>query len=166
MLPLKRCLFLVLVLLFSSQNCVAGLYLQENLRCNLRYNTGPGFGYQEAYSTVNLFLMPDIYTCAFPYLDLSWHRGNDSKTAANLGIGARYAIHETLLGWNVFYDYRQSPHNFKFNQLGVGCEALISEWDIRVNTYFPIGDHRSKAYDKKFHIAHHKKFYTANFDFP
>lgn len=123
--------------------------IRENLRCDLRYTTGPWIGYKNAYATVALFLMPEIYECCFPFVDANWHRDSQSNQAGNLGFGARYDIQEVLFGWNLFYDTRKSPnyHN-NFNQIGVGLEALVTDWDIRLNTYFPIGTNKSKSYKK------------------
>ncbi len=134
---------------FFSEARLADIPIRENLRCDVRYTTGPWIGFKNAYTTVGLFLMPEIYECAFPCVVGNWHKDSQGYQSGNLGVIARYDIQDVLLGWNVFYDLRKTPkYGNNFNQLGVGAEALVHDWDIRLNTYFPFGQHESKPFKK------------------
>jgi hypothetical protein len=46
-----------------------------------------------------------------------------------------------MLGFNVFYDYRQGNLGF-YNQVGFGAEILSKRWDFRANLYVPFGAKR------------------------
>jgi hypothetical protein len=64
---------------------------------------------------------------------------NDSKEG-NFGAGVRHMLGS---GWNLglygYFDRRRSEHDNLFNQLTFGVEALGEDFDLRVNTYRPIG---------------------------
>lgn len=104
--------------------------------------------------------MPEIYQCTFPCVVGNWHRDSEGNQAGNLGFIARYDIQDVLFGWNVFYDQRKSPkyHN-NFSQIGVGLEALAYDMDIRLNTYFPIGQRNSKPYKKTYRRGGYWSYY-------
>ncbi len=64
---------------------------------------------------------------------------NDSKEG-NFGAGWR---HMHASGWNGgvygYFDRRLTEHDHLFNQLTFGAEALGEDFDLRVNSYWPIG---------------------------
>ncbi|MBS0621184.1 MAG: inverse autotransporter beta domain-containing protein [Verrucomicrobia bacterium] len=106
------------------------------------YMAGKGVGYPTGYTTLGTFFStPTEYgKRAYPVVDLRGHYLNNNTWAANAGVGYRFILPSscTILGANVFYDFRQNPHAFH-NQIGVGLE-LLGKWiSLQVNGYFPIG---------------------------
>jgi hypothetical protein len=106
------------------------------------HNDGRGIGYSEGYTSVDL-----LYTPSFQaeknmqyFLDARAHMFNDGKSAANVGLGARYLDYkkQKVYGANLFYDYRQVHHD-GFQQMGLGIEVLGKRWDFRMNGYIPFG---------------------------
>lgn len=65
---------------------------------------------------------------------------NDAKEG-NLGLGLRRMLDD---GWNLggygYFDRRSSENDSLFNQITLGAEALGRDFDLRANTYWPIGD--------------------------
>lgn len=107
----------------------------------ISYTAGGGVGYSTGYSSAGLFLASSrLKGCYFqPFFDLRGHIFNDGKYAANVGVGGRYISPSigTILGLNVYYDYRSSWTNY--NQIGVGLELLSCAFDARLNGYIPFG---------------------------
>jgi len=58
----------------------------------------------------------------------------------SLGLGYRrlFGLDMAILGFNVFYDYRQRRHH----QVGLGAEALGNDLEARINYYFGTSDVR------------------------
>ena len=105
------------------------------------------FSYGTDYSTLAFLFAPDYYQGhILPMLDIRGHRFNNGEYAANIGLAARYIPSSfcTLLGINLFYDYREG---FKesYHQIGAGLEALGKSWDFRANVYTPIGVQKRKT---------------------
>ena len=59
----------------------------------------------------------------------------------NFGLGVRQMFGG---GWNLgaygYFDRRRSPYGHTFDQLTFGAEALGRDLDVRVNSYWPIGE--------------------------
>ncbi len=62
----------------------------------------------------------------------------------NLAVGYREMRSD---GWNLGvwggYDIRTSENGNTFHQIAGGVEALSKDWDVRLNGYFPLEDHKS-----------------------
>ncbi len=74
-------------------------------------NEGKGIGYRKGYTSLGLlYNFEDTSNKTIqPYIDARCHYFNDNRWATNLGFGARYfsLTQQNLLGWNIFYDFRQ-----------------------------------------------------------
>lgn len=67
---------------------------------------------------------------------------DDSSEEYNLGVGYRHLLapKNLILGANVYYDYRETSLQSRFNQVGFGLE-ILGEWvDARANYYLPEDD--------------------------
>lgn len=66
---------------------------------------------------------------------------NDDSYEGNIGLALRHMIDN---GWNLggygYFDRRKSPYDNFFNQVTLGVEALSLNWDLRANTYIPVGE--------------------------
>ena len=117
---------------------------QHNLnRVSIRHIESKGLGYNQGYTTLEGFFVPlsALNTRWVPFLDLRGHIFNNSKPAANAGIGLRY-IDSRVWGGNLYYDYRKTSKQ-NYNQISFGLESLGRYLDYRVNGYFPVGKHTS-----------------------
>lgn len=110
-----------------------------------RYNLGKGIGYEDSYSTLQLFLTNTNHNI-FPFLDGRGHLFNNGTYAANVSLGFRTLPSCNLLGFYSFYDYRQTKHHH-YQQLGGGIEFSTGSFDIRANGYLPIGSTKSPFFD-------------------
>ncbi len=110
---------------------------------DLRHRESGGVGYSLGYTTLDYFLAAqgDRWEVLF---NARGHIFNDSKGAANVGLGMRLPVYDEkyLVGGNIFYDCRQSSHLFT-NQVGGGFEWLGKSVDFRINGYIPVGKQRS-----------------------
>ncbi len=65
---------------------------------------------------------------------------DQSSYEGNFGLGVRRMLEG---GWNIgtygYYDRRRSPNANFFNQLTFGAELLGTNFDLRANSYWPIG---------------------------
>ncbi len=105
------------------------------------HTEGKGLGYSKGYSSLDLFLsQPFSNRTLVPFLDLRGHIFNDSKYAANAGLGFRILskCKKQVWGINAMYDYLQTSQR-PYNQVGGGLEVLGEKWDVRINTYIPVG---------------------------
>ncbi len=113
---------------------------EKVMRGSLRHIEGSGIGYDQGYTTVDLFLAPfqPIQDTWLPFIDVRGHVFNNATYAGNLGLGARI-LKKRVWGVNLFYDARNTKHQF-FNQFGAGLEVLGNTFDFRVNGYLPFED--------------------------
>ncbi|HSX13513.1 MAG TPA: inverse autotransporter beta domain-containing protein [Chlamydiales bacterium] len=98
-------------------------------------------GYSTNYSSGTVFLSPNYqYGQFMPFVDGRVHRFDNTRFAANIGVGARYIPNNFshILGANIYYDYRKG-HRWDFNQMAFGFEALGCRLDLRANFYLPFG---------------------------
>ena len=85
---------------------------------------------------------------------LNPHLRLDDKNSreVNVGLGYRRLLFSDrlILGANVYYDTMRSRHEFGYQQVGFGLEALSKWLDVRFNYYQPVNDRRNriKSLDK------------------
>ncbi|HUU51102.1 MAG TPA: inverse autotransporter beta domain-containing protein [Nitrospinota bacterium] len=72
--------------------------------------------------------------------------GSNDTEEVNIGMGYRHLLFndKMFLGINGYFDTQRSENNYRHNQLGLGLEAIITEWfDLRSNFYFPVSGKRT-----------------------
>lgn len=139
--------FLIFPLCVFSQTHASNGHLY---RTSLRHIESSGIGYDDGYSTLEMFLSTDPAQRKFTsFLDTRGHIFNDGKWAANVGIGLRTIYGQRVYGVNTYYDYRNATH-LNSNQIGVGLESLGKRYDFRINGYLPFGRSTSAPYDSTF----------------
>lgn len=106
----------------------------------LRHIEAGGIGYNDGYTSLTgVAFLPGSHERIWPFFDVRGHEFNNNTQAANAGFGMRFSTQPHLvLGFNGFYDYRNSDHS-SYHQVGVGLELLGRRLDLRLNGYFPIG---------------------------
>jgi hypothetical protein len=106
----------------------------------IAYQTGPGIGYRDAYTTFEGFIPVYQNTAGLVFGDLRGLLTNDSLVNANLGGGYRYysCAGDRIWGANFFWDLRDAGQH-TFNQAGFGFESLGRRWDARANVYLVAG---------------------------
>ncbi len=84
----------------------------------------------------------DIKTLSFSQVRVA--TGLDSNgTTTNLGIGIRHRPNEvSMVGGNIFWDYRMTDYSDAHSRLGLGGEYLWKDLEIRNNWYIPITDEK------------------------
>jgi len=84
---------------------------------------------------IPLNIDPELATFGNPRVSLL----NTTEEEVNLGGVVRRLLPgpRVIAGGSVFYDLRWTRHRHRFNQLGVGAEALSEMFDVRFNYYFP-----------------------------
>lgn len=72
--------------------------------------------------------------------DLRMRFDDQDSREGNFGIGVRHMLSS---GWNLggygYFDHRLSQYDHYFNQVTLGAEALGTDYDFRLNTYWPVG---------------------------
>jgi len=130
-----------------KEDCPEG---ERHVRAAVRHIESGGIGYQDGYTTGEIFFSVDPAKWAVsPFLDVRGHVFDDGKLAANVGVGMRAIWGTRVYGINSYYDYRNT-HRFHSNQIGVGLETLGKIFDFRINGYLPLGPKISKPYDPIF----------------
>lgn len=123
----------------------------NRFRFSFAHREGKGIGYDQGYSSLDFFFAFTTIKNVTPFFDIRGHATNDGKPAANVGFGLRY-LPDTLnvvFGMNTFFDFRNARHT-TFEQMGVGLEALGTQWKYNINGYFPIME-RDVIYDANFY---------------
>ncbi len=112
-------------------------------RFTLRHIESKGIGYNQGYTTFEAFFTPvtSLHGRWVPFFDGRAHVFNNSKPAANVGVGLRY-LNSRLWGANVYYDFRKTS-KLNYNQVSCGLETIGEKIDARINGYFPVGKHTS-----------------------
>lgn len=138
-----------------------------NTRATVRYRGPRGIGYDEGYTTFELFFSPKGQEGARAFVDLRAHIFDSGRWAANAGIGTRIALQqENAFGLNLYYDWRDEKHIGGIPQVGAGAEYLTPDFDIRVNGYAPVGG-RKKIRDAEFcRLEGHHAIGTEKIDGP
>jgi hypothetical protein len=105
------------------------------------YTTGKYISQDTGYATFGVFTpyaRPDWLT----FVDLKGYRFERNHWGASAGVGGRFMLPcYGALGLNVYYDYLGGQFKGEFHQVGAGLEWLNPCWDIRLNGYFPVGNH-------------------------
>lgn len=115
----------------------------------VRHIDPKGVGYDEGYTTADLFITPPVDTFITSFLNLRGHVFNDGRWAANVGLGSRVGMGEFIGGLNIYYDYRDVKNLNSQSQIGAGVELLSTWADLRLNGYAPVGSSKYKG-DKCF----------------
>ncbi len=111
----------------------------QHFRSSVRHIESGGVGYNQGYTTLDIFLAPDwVPLSIMPFIDLRGHVFDNGKFAANAGLGLRSIVNCRVYGANIYYDYRNTRRK-NYNQIGLGFETLGTFWDFRANGYLPIG---------------------------
>lgn len=118
-------------------------------RIYLDHAEGNWYDNSHGYTTVGVF--SDLYSSDnenfVVFGDIRDHFFNDGKPAVNAGIGVRYQKDKCspIYGINTYYDYRRTSWRTNCHQLGLGFEYLTINYDVRLNTYLPVGNSRSNS---------------------
>jgi parallel beta-helix repeat protein len=75
---------------------------------------------------------------------LSWLDYERVGTNLTLGYRSHDGEGDRIFGGYISYD-SQDTGNSRFNQLGFGFERLGEDWDLRLNSYIPIGENRKQV---------------------
>lgn len=131
----------------EEKDCPRG---KRHYRTALRHIESGGIGYEDGYTTFEMFLSsdPSRWTLT-PFLDARGHVFDNGKWAANGGVGLRALWGSRAYGINTYYDYRNTGR-FHSHQIGAGLETLGALFDFRINGYLPVGKKTSNPYDPVF----------------
>lgn len=143
------CIFIFLIMLGAvlSADESSDPVLEESCSdiyfLSIRRNEGSTVGQRISYTTLEEFSFPCNYQNFYPFVDLRLHVFGKSRQniATNAGLGFRFAPNcsKTILGANVYYDYRNT-YKHSFNQMGIGLESLGPCLNFRFNAYLPVGN--------------------------
>lgn len=131
--------------------CYENEYLESawTFRLEGGYSVGRFIGLKTNYGELDFFIASPVVNGFEPFLDIRGYRFDNGDWGASTGIGLRAwdPFYWRLWGFNVYYDFRDGCFE-SFHRVGVGFESLGDCWDLRVNTYFPIGGslHHSKLH--------------------
>jgi hypothetical protein len=136
--------------IFAYEQTNDCLSVEKQYRLTLRHIESGGIGYDDGYTTLDMFLAadPDKWSI-LPLFSGRGHIFNDGKIAANLGVGLRTLLSDRVYGINAFYDFRSVSH-LPANQIGLGLETIGTFFDFRLNGYLPVGKKTSSPYDTSF----------------
>ncbi|MBF0166963.1 MAG: inverse autotransporter beta domain-containing protein [Alphaproteobacteria bacterium] len=74
------------------------------------------------------------------FADFRTRLDDHGSQEGNFGLGARAMLDH---GWNLgaygYFDRRRSDNGNYFNQATLGIEGLSQDWDVRLNSYLPVG---------------------------
>jgi len=73
-------------------------------------------------------------------------RVRQENNEENIGFGYRsfFLNDQAIFGINGYYDSMKTQYNYRYNQFGVGIEALSKWVDFRANYYYPFGTRQHK----------------------
>lgn len=100
--------------------------------------TGPALGREDTLTPIEV--MPYFFLGeGMIFGDLRGFRSTQDNYGANVGFGYRHYVRkwDRIFGANFYYDYDNSSGQL-FRQNGGGLETLGANWDMRLNTYFPV----------------------------
>ncbi|OYW12346.1 MAG: hypothetical protein B7Z55_18355, partial [Planctomycetales bacterium 12-60-4] len=100
--------------------------------------TGQGVGRTDTLTPIEMmpyFFLED----GLIFGDLRGFRSSQDNYGANVGLGYRHYVRkwDRIFGANFYYDYDNTSGQL-FRQNGGGLETLGANWDMRLNTYFPV----------------------------
>ena len=85
----------------------------------------------------------DIKTLTFSQARFATATNSDGATT-NLGLGIRHRPNDlSMLGANVFWDYRMTDYSDAHSRLGLGGEYLWKDFEFRNNWYMAITDEKN-----------------------
>ena len=132
--------------LLSSLICINGIVVTESLSqtnpvpfdAQLRYN-GSGAGI-DGNTSVELRIPLNQTPENFFYLNPQIRVFNNGRIGSNLAVGYRSLndVAKYVLGGYFAYDNRDTGSQF-FQQISAGLEFFAESWDMRLNTYLPVG---------------------------
>ena len=83
----------------------------------------------------------DIKTLFFGQARATTTTDDDDGTTTNLGLGLRHRPNDiSMLGGNVFWDYRMTDYSTSHSRLGLGGEYFWKHFELRNNYYMAITD--------------------------
>ena len=108
---------------------------------------GNGMGYKGGYISLGGVVAAEVSTLS-AFTEIVGHQFFHGEQAANIGVGIRryWSGGNVITGGNVFYDIFDAKKTF--HQVGFGLEFLTSAFDLRVNTYFPLGSNIDELPDQ------------------
>jgi hypothetical protein len=132
---------------------------------DIRHTERRGIGYQNGYTTLELFAIPTQTVSGFyPYCDVRGHLFDDGRGAFNAGIGARF-LENRIWGFNAYYDFRKTKKKL-FNQFSAGLESIGQRWDFYANGYLVVGAKKGTGYDFAFsHFQNNSAFLKERVDY-
>lgn len=144
---IKTASFIWIFLVFSFS--LSAYFTDPSVLVDASYLYGNGIGYNKGYGSIrSLFTAPNEYGYPLvPFFDARAHYTDNDHWAANIGLGGRFLLSRSVLGVNVFYDFR-STSRYNYNQVGLGVEWMRNWFSCRFNGYFPTGSTRSKPFDR------------------
>ncbi|HET6423412.1 MAG TPA: inverse autotransporter beta domain-containing protein [Planctomycetaceae bacterium] len=107
------------------------------------YLTGPALGRQDGIAPVEV--MPYFFLEDGMFFgDARGFRSDRDGWGANVGLGYRHYVRQwdRIFGANAYYDYDNTSGTL-FRQFGFGLETLGSQWDSRLNAYFPVSNEQA-----------------------
>ena len=85
----------------------------------------------------------DLKTIAFSQARFATATNADGSTT-NLGLGIRHRPNDfSMVGANVFWDYRMTDYSDSHSRLGLGGEYLWKDFEFRNNYYMAITDDKT-----------------------
>lgn len=102
------------------------------------------------------------------YSDLRIFVSNDAYVGGNAGIGVRQynADWDRFFGGTVFYDYDHGAQRNGFGQITTSLETIGTNWDARVNGYFPVANSTRNLYGAGEYISPDPFFKNNRIFFP
>ena len=83
--------------------------------------------------------------------DLRFKADDQSSWEGNFGLGYRRMLGD---GWNIgsygFFDHRHSSNGNYFDQFTLGVELLGTNFDLRANSYWPVGNVQQQVAGSQF----------------
>ena len=114
-----KSLFCLLISLSLYGACIEG----RPSHVEMRHREPEGIGYSTGYSTLQGFITPNWQRQFQPFFDVRGHMFNDGRTAANIGMGGRFAPGDHwVFGLNSYYDFRDAKR-LRSHQIGVGLTS-------------------------------------------
>lgn len=104
-------------------------------------DVGGQVGTKRNLGEVTLFVPTWQSESSMLFGDFRFKADDQNSHEGNFGVGFRHMLAE---GWNAglygFFDHRRSPNSNFFNQLTFGAELLGTNFDVRANSYWPVGN--------------------------
>ena len=90
----------------------------------------------------------DLKTILFGQARGTTTTSNSDGTTTNLGLGLRHRPNDvSMVGGNVFWDYRMTDYSSAHSRLGLGGEYLWNNFELRNNYYMAMTDKKTVTVD-------------------